>query len=300
MRMFSFISNKAKPSKVMTQAKAPFHLSDKNAWLLWCCQCLNITLISVELSSWMLAIIALSFLWQAFLLNKNNPFSVPLSLFQNTQQSKLSAIRASSNNKNVKPINDLNPSYHSVSPALLAAFAVAGCVAITLTAKAMGVLIAMVHLLAFAYALKAFELKKRSDFYQVFLLGLFLVGAAFIFKQSLGFVLLAFVVLIVNLSVLYKFYTNNLTMMSTFKHVTLLLTQSMVLATVLFFIFPRLSPFWQVPQANSATTGLSDRVAPGDIAKLARSSKLAFRVNFTEGDLPPYSQLYWRAMVLEN
>ena len=50
-----------------SKAKSNFYLSRKNAWLLWLCQCLNISVIALELSTWMLAIIALSLAWQALL-----------------------------------------------------------------------------------------------------------------------------------------------------------------------------------------------------------------------------------------
>jgi transglutaminase-like putative cysteine protease len=79
-----------------------------------------------------------------------------------------------------------------------------------------------------------------------------------------------------------------------------LIIQSTILAVALFLVFPRLSPFWQMPIAKSAQIGLSDKVKPGDIAKLTRSTKLAFRVDFKEQKVPSYDQLYWRAMVLED
>ena len=53
-----------------SKAKSNFDLSRKNAWLLWLCQCLNISVIALELSTWMLAIIALSLAWQALLLHQ--------------------------------------------------------------------------------------------------------------------------------------------------------------------------------------------------------------------------------------
>ncbi|WP_343817457.1 DUF3488 and transglutaminase-like domain-containing protein [Colwellia asteriadis] len=278
MSLFSFSTNK---KVIATKPKiAHFSLSTQNSWLLWCCQCINIALISAELSSWMLAIIALSFVWQALLLNKN------------ATSHKLSSDKKNSQSKK-------KPDHH-ISPVFLGFFAIAGCLAITLSAQGLGVLLSMVHLLSFAYALKAFELKSRRDFYQLFLLGLFLVAAALIFKQDLSFALIAMVALVVNLAVLLQFFSRAQAVSNTLKTVLLLLGQSMFLAAVLFIVFPRLSPFWQVPQANSATTGLSDTVQPGDIAKLAQSSELAFRVNFSQGNIPTYSQLYWRAMVLED
>ncbi|MDF1763145.1 MAG: DUF3488 and transglutaminase-like domain-containing protein [Oleibacter sp.] len=69
---------------------------------------------------------------------------------------------------------------------------------------------------------------------------------------------------------------------------------------LLYFVFPRVGPLWSVAvQANSATTGLSSRMSPGDIASLSQSDETAFRVTF-DGVKPPQSQLYWSAMILAN
>ncbi|HBX54657.1 MAG TPA: DUF3488 domain-containing protein, partial [Pseudomonas sp.] len=46
-------------------------------------------------------------------------------------------------------------------------------------------------------------------------------------------------------------------------------------------------------------TGLSDSMAPADIAELSRSGALAFRASF-DGEMPPRSELYWRALTLER
>ncbi len=251
-----------------------FELSRQNTWLLWCCQLINIASLSAEISSWMLAVLALCLCWQALLNNKK------------FNKKTNGTAKAKVNSK--------------ISSVLLTIFALSGCVAIAITAGDLGVLISMVHLLTFAYVLKAFEIKQRKDFYQLFLLGLFLLASAFIFKQSLGFSLLIFLALLLNLVVLQQVFSPKRSLFLSARIVTILLLQSSLLAIVLFVVFPRLSPFWQVPNANSAKTGLSDEVSPGDIANLALSSDLAFRVDFKGKEIPHYSNLYWRAITLEN
>jgi hypothetical protein len=210
----------------------------------------------------MLAILALSLSWQALLINITNSTNI--------------------------------------SPFLLKLFAVSGCIAIAITAGTSGVLISMVHLLTFAYMLKSFEIKQRKDFYQLLLLGLFLLASAFIFEQNLVFSIFIALALILNLVALQQVFSPKRTLISSVKTIVLLLLQSSLLAIFLFIVFPRLSPFWQVPNNNSAQTGLSDVVSPGDIANLALSSDLAFRVDFKGNEIPRYSDLYWRAMTLEN
>ncbi len=70
-------------------------------------------------------------------------------------------------------------------------------------------------------------------------------------------------------------------------------------AIVLFLLFPRLDqPLWRLPPStDTSTTGMSDSMSPGSIGRLTRSTKIAFQVNF-EGEVPPRSMLYWRALVL--
>ncbi|MCP4988890.1 MAG: DUF3488 domain-containing transglutaminase family protein [Colwellia sp.] len=280
--------NKKKDSKIVERkAKIRFNFSYKNAWFLWLCQCLNIAVISLELSTWMLAIILLSLAWQALLLHKSNVHT-KTSFFTKT----LAKDELAQGCKQAQLLK--------VSPLILGVFALLGCLAIFITAKQVGLLASMVHLLCFSYVLKAFELKARSDFYQLSLLGLFVLASSLIFRQGLTFSLITLLLLVINLAVLLQCFSPRKTFASNINVIVMLLGQSMLLAVVLFLVFPRLSPFWKVPLAKSAETGLSDTVRPGDIANLTRSSKLAFRVNFNEQTVPNYSQLYWRAMVLED
>jgi transglutaminase-like putative cysteine protease len=269
--------------------KINFTLSRKNAWLLWLCQCLNISVIALELATWMLAIISLSLVWQALLLHQSRD-------------------RGKTNKQNNSDVNLEQHQYHhvkkqqvaNVSPILLGMFALMGCLAIAITVKEAGILTSMVHLLCFSYVLKAFELKARSDFYQLLLLGLFVLSSSLIFRQYLTFSLVTLSLLVINLAVLLQFFSLEKAFATNMKVVFILLGQSALLAVVLFLVFPRLSPFWQVPLAKSAEIGLSDTVKPGDIASLTRSTKLAFRADFGQQRVPSYSQLYWRAMVLED
>ena len=294
-----FFKNKAKGRSLGTvgKAKVSFRLSRKNAWLLWLCQCLNIAVIALELSTWMLAIISLSLAWQALLLHQSK--GAVISNNQNTAD-KHGNLRHK-NHLNTQKNNSLSKQKTTiVSPIILGIFALLGCLAIAITAKEVGILASMVHLLCFSYVLKAFELKARSDFYQLLLLGLFVLASSLIFRQDLAFSLITLVLLIINLAVLLQFFSSEKTFLINIKVMAIILGQSAILAVVLFLVFPRLSPFWQMPRAKSAETGLSDTVKPGDIANLSRSTKLAFRADFGQQSIPNYSQLYWRAMVLEH
>lgn len=86
----------------------------------------------------------------------------------------------------------------------------------------------------------------------------------------------------------------------TLKLAATLLLQALPLLLVMFLLFPRLGPFWSLPQAKpQGVTGLSDRMSPADIVELSQSSALAFRAGF-EQEPPPRNELYWRALTLER
>jgi len=235
-----------------------FKLSPQNSWTLLVCQCLNLLLLVNELTGWMLAIISLCLSGRALTL--------------------------------IKPV--LKP--HRIIILLLAC---SGCLAIALSGRELGVLLSMLHLLCFAYSLKSLELNSRKDFYQIILLGIFMLASVLIFSQSLFISVVVFCLLVLNLTVLLMYFCSTKNLKKPLIQSGKTVLQSIPLAIVLFVVFPRLSPFWQVPSAKSAQTGLSESVTPGDIANLARSSALAFRVNFSTS-IPPYNQLYWRAMVM--
>ncbi len=177
-------------------------------------------------------------------------------------------------------------------------FALSGVTILALSSLSMGILMSMVHLLCLAYILKPLELKKHSDKQQIKLLNLFVLGAALIFQQSLSFALVVFVLLVVNIALFSDGFVKH-QRFNTFKLTALLLSQSLPMAILLFVVFPKLGPLWQMPSAPSAQVGLSDTVKIGDIANLALSNDLAFRVEF-EDVRPNPSSLYWRTIVLEN
>ncbi len=79
----------------------------------------------------------------------------------------------------------------------------------------------------------------------------------------------------------------------------ILLAQSLPLMLLMFVLFPRLpGPLWSLPDdAPTARSGLSDSMTPGDIARLALSDAIAFRVRF-EGAAPDAAERYWRGPLL--
>ena len=258
-RLFTFSYPRKNKNKASGK-KEPFTLDRNTLLLLLIAQVLNFASLAQELAWWMLAIISLCLLWQVSIFLK----------------------------KVIKP-----------SKIVVNLLSVAGCILLIISARQLGLLATMVHLLCFAYVLKLFEIRQRSDFYQIVLLSLFVVSSSLLFSQTLYFSFYVAILVIVNLMVVFLHFAPSETLMATGKRSVKLVLQSLPLAIFLFIVFPKLAPLWQVPFAQSAKSGLSDSVSVGDIANLALSDELAFRVKF-EGSAPRYSQLYWRTIVLEQ
>ena len=163
---------------------------------------------------------------------------------------------------------------------------------------------------------KMFEVKHYRDAIVQFNFGLFVAAVTFLHGQQIG---LAVAVLIAIFGCLYGMYqlqnyhaafedvskqsvTPKALRHQTFRDITKLMLYATPLMVVLFLFVPRFPPLWNIPLPNNRhTTGMSDHVAPGDIAQLSQSSALAFRAIFDEPQhIPQPSQLYWRAMTLEH
>ena len=143
------------------------------------------------------------------------------------------------------------------------------------------------------------EIPKRKDVYQLVVLGIFVATSSLIFIQSIYFSLAIVLLVFANFYVLLNLFAPKSSVLAQAKLLAKLSLYSIPFAVVLFVGFPKLSPFWEVPNVKSAKVGLSDSVKIGDIANLALSNELAFRVSFQESS-PKHSQLYWRAMVLDD
>jgi hypothetical protein len=157
-------------------------------------------------------------------------------------------------------------------------------------------------LLSLMAAMKLLETRTPRDQLVLLLTAFLLVLAAFLYGQQLWLVPIAAAVIWLITATLMRV-----------AHISVplepavvagwsgrMLVQALPIMLVLFVLFPRVpGPFWALPAATQATTGLSDSMAPGDITELSLSSDVAFRVRF-EGAAPPPAQRYWRGPVLHD
>ncbi len=157
-----------------------------------------------------------------------------------------------------------------------------------------------VVLLVLFLGVKLMEMQARRDLFVVIFLCFFLLLTAFFHSQSIA-------TAAVVVAALYGLLAAMLTMQyrrgeapigARLRLVGSMLAQALPLALVAFLLFPRAgSPLWGMStDASRATTGLSDSMTVGNIARLGESDAIAFRVQF-EGERPPNATLYWRGPV---
>ena len=160
-----------------------------------------------------------------------------------------------------------------------------------------------VAMLVLLLTCKLLEMRARRDLFVVVCLSFFLMLTNLFYSQSIGTALLMLAATVAILTTQLSFqYTSAVPPLK--KRLQLCLTivgLALPLMLVLFFLFPRIQgPLWGLPSdAQSGRTGMSETMAPGNIAKLAQSEEIAFRAKFSD-PVPAREALYWRGVVLGN
>lgn len=180
--------------------------------------------------------------------------------------------------------------------------AVLALLAVLLSYRTINGLEAGTALLAMMAALKLLETYELRDHVLLVLISFFLLLAAMLRDQSLWLLPYYALVTWLGLSALSA-VTRAKDIMPWRRALTLsgrMLLYALPLAAVLFVLFPRVpGPFWALPNATRAVSGLGDEMSPGDISELTLSDAPAFRVRF-HGAVPPPIERYWRGPVLHE
>ncbi|AWB67217.1 hypothetical protein C2869_12560 [Saccharobesus litoralis] len=176
---------------------------------------------------------------------------------------------------------------------------VVGIILVGATAIEHTILTALFVMLCVAISLKLLEFNTSRDLFGILVIQLFLTASTVLFFFDLHHVLLLTLSLFLILACLVQFKLPNLALADSLKRSGQLALFSLPMALFLFFMMPQLPPLWKMAKPKAAPTGLSEDVKPGDIADLAGSNKLAFRVEF-QSTAPKNDQLYWRTIVHEE
>lgn len=160
-----------------------------------------------------------------------------------------------------------------------------------------------VTMVALLLACKLLEMRAKRDLFVVIFLSFFVLLSSFFYSQTIVSAAMALLATATLLTAQLSFqYTGVIpSLWQRAKLGALILLLAIPLTVVCFFLFPRIQgPLWSLPgDANSARSGLSESMSPGNISNLALSEDIAFRVKFSPAT-PEKSRLYWRGIVLNR
>ncbi len=158
-----------------------------------------------------------------------------------------------------------------------------------------------VALLLVMLSLKLLEMRTRRDAFIVIVLTYFVIITGFLYSQTIFMGAYMLVAVIVITSALIDLHRSRdyPSIKPNLQLAGKLLAPALPVMLMLFVLFPRVSgPLWGMPEdAYGGVTGLDDKMAPGQISRLAQSDAVAFRVAFTDA-IPPPRLRYWRGPVL--
>ena len=157
-------------------------------------------------------------------------------------------------------------------------------------------------LLAVMAALKLMETRQRRDQFVLLFISIFLIMSSLLREQyiwSLPYLIAG--VVFTMMAWLRMSNSRAVNVGVSFRTATRLMLYAAPLTIAMWIFFPRIAtPFWAVPiDTSSGTSGLSEKMSPGDISSLSLSNAVAFRVRFDDY-IPPPQQRYWRGLVLHR
>ena len=151
--------------------------------------------------------------------------------------------------------------------------------------------------------LKMLESEHRRDARVAMAFACFGLMSALLFDQNLMatfIVALGLVPAVATLRAIEKVDPAALPLRRDLLPVLITLLAAVPLAAFAFVFVPRLStPLWGAPTADKSVTGLSDRMAPGEMAEVLTDDTPAMRVTF-EGEPPMNASRYFRAYTMTN
>ncbi|RUR18270.1 DUF3488 domain-containing protein [Legionella sp. km535] len=143
--------------------------------------------------------------------------------------------------------------------------------------------------------LKIIEIHHFRDLKVLALCNFYLIFSALLVIQELWIILYLIIGIITNLSLMLKLTAPQAPLnISSGKSIKLMLI-GIPLSIILFYIFPRMPPLWQVPSPGGMHTGFSEQMNPGSIADLIQDDTIAMRVTFNK---KPVLNGYWRGLIL--
>ncbi len=157
-------------------------------------------------------------------------------------------------------------------------------------------------LLLVMIAFKLLETRNRRDIVIALFLGYFVVVTTYFFDQSILIAAYSLLATWLLTAALIQVHAGRVIPRPRLaRQAGAMLLHALPFMLILFFVFPRVEgPLWGDPQREqTARTGLSGELNPGDIANLLQDESTALRVEF-DRQVPPLRAQYWRALVMTD
>lgn len=156
------------------------------------------------------------------------------------------------------------------------------------------------NLLWLLSGLKLLEARQPAGLQRCSLLLLVAIGLAGLSTQALGPSLVLAAASLLTLASLLSLHSRAQPLAALLGRSMKLVTLALPLLVAAFVLLPRLEPLWSLTPSNQARTGLSSRLAPGELASLVQDDGLAARLSIAPNLLPPPEQRYWRVLVHQH
>jgi transglutaminase-like putative cysteine protease len=160
-----------------------------------------------------------------------------------------------------------------------------------------GLLASVSNLLWLMLGLQQLEARHHGQQQRSVLLVLLSIGLAGLGSQGLAASLMQGAAALLALAGLHNLESGGQRLLGSLRRMALLMAIALPLLLTSFVLLPRLEPLWSLPTGNSGRSGLSERLAPGELAALVQDNALAARVSFAAAGPPPAEQRYWRVLV---
>jgi transglutaminase-like putative cysteine protease len=149
-------------------------------------------------------------------------------------------------------------------------------------------------LLAFII-LKCLELNTVRDIKALILCNFFLIFSALLVVQELWTFLYLLIAILANLSILLSVSAPAATLRQVSSKSSQQLLLVIPLSLMLFYVFPRIEPLWQVPTTSRNYTGFNDKMSFGSISQLFNDDSVVMQIAFKD---KPILDGYWRGIIL--
>jgi transglutaminase-like putative cysteine protease len=148
--------------------------------------------------------------------------------------------------------------------------------------------------------IKFFELRGPRDIALITFSSFFVVMSALLYSQAVELFIYCLIMMWLLTGILLRVHMgdepDNLLLRLLGKS-GIIFCQALPLTIFLFFFFPRFSGKLQIG-LDATSIGITDRVEPGSISRLADDDSTAFYAHLTGDNIPGADAMYWRAMVL--